>query len=368
MTIQRVSSASERVKARPVLLLGAFVLVSAVAAVGIACGADAPSGPPSEVPRQPDGAAILPDGAPNESTSCPLVTESAPCQVPADLTGVQLGSAWATTDEDCKTKLYVAKITNDVTYSLARYTAKSITPSCVLELDTTFEAGEPGDYLAADDSGRVYTVSPKGVVSRIAPLPTVTCASDLEEAASDLTPTAITMLREGTRGYVGFAKLVDGTAAQRQIAKLEPTAEGGCKVTSISLSQPVKGSIDGLAIDTKSRVHVVDHGEKNEDRVAIYLPSGEYVTDYRTGAGAKPLVAVKGITPCRGGLCVEDFGTAVAVDENGVYRAETIWQPGEATSFHVFVGTVRGPFFSVSAVNGEQKILIDLLAEHPAAK
>ena len=199
-----------------------FVLIATtVAAVGIACSDEtAPSGAPSEVPRQPDGAAILPDGAPNESVSCPVVTKSIACKVPADLTGVQLGSAWATTDEDCKTTLYIAKITNDVAYLLARYTAQSITPSCELELDANFKAGEPGDYLAADDQGNVYTVSPKGLVSRIAPLPAIPCETDLDTAASDLSPTAITMLREGTRGYVGFAKLVDGAATERKIAKL----------------------------------------------------------------------------------------------------------------------------------------------------
>lgn len=350
---------------RPLIIVIFVATSTTVAAAMLACSDDpAPARPPSEVPRQPDGAAILPDGSPNESVACPLVTKSTPCKVPADLEGVQLGSAWATTDEDCKTKLYIAKITDDVTYSLARYTAKSITPTCELELDAAFKAGVPGDYLAADDKGKVYTVSPKGVVSRIAPLPAVTCETDV---ATELTPTAITMLREGTRGYVGFAKVVEGAATERTIAKLEPT-DTGCKVTSITLSNPIKGSIDGLAIDTKSRVHVVDHGEKNEDRVAIYLPSGEYVTEYRTGGGGRPLVAVKGITACFGGLCVEDNGIAVAVDENGVYRAETPWTPSEATSFHVFVGTVRGPFFSVAAVNGKKKILVDLLAEHAPPK
>ncbi|MBX3228337.1 MAG: hypothetical protein KIT84_06775 [Labilithrix sp.] len=345
-----------------------LVLTSAVLAAVVACSESSPSAGPggtSAVPRLPDGAAILPDGAPNESVACPLARAAASCKVPADLTGVQLGSAWATTDEDCKTTLYIAKIADEVTYTLARYTATSIVPTCELVRDEAFTAGEPGDYLAADDDGNVYTSSPTGVVSRIAPLPAVPCESDLDTAASDLRPTAITMLRDGTRGYVAFAKLVDGAPVERRIAKLEPTP-AGCKVTAIALGQPAKGSIDGLAIDTKGRLHVVDHGEKdkNEDRVAIYLPTGEYVTEYRTGGGGKPLVAVKGITPCRGGLCVEDDGIAVAVDENGAYRAEAPWMPTEATSAHVFTGTVRGPFFSVSGASGGEKILVDLLAEH----
>ena len=52
------------------------------------------------------------------------------CEVPADLKGFSLGSAWATTDEKCKTKLYISKIivgTTVDTYELGRYSLKSAT-------------------------------------------------------------------------------------------------------------------------------------------------------------------------------------------------------------------------------------------------
>ncbi|MFO0735032.1 MAG: hypothetical protein U0270_04100 [Labilithrix sp.] len=335
-------------------------------AVFVACSdsTNANPGPPSQVQRYPDGGVILPDGAPNEPVVCPLVTKSAACAVPADLKGFSLGSAWATTNEQCKTKLYISKIiVGDVvdTYELKRYSLKTATP-CVIEEDKDFKGGVPGDFLTADDDEKVYSVTPKGVVQRIAPLPVVDCETDLDPAKDELQPTAITMLREGTRGYVAFAKLVEGAAVERKIARLDPT-EKGCTVTEIKLSQPISGSIDGLQIDTKGRIHAVDHAKEN-DRVAIYLPSGEFVTDYKTGAGGEPMKQLRGITACRGGLCVEDSGTAVAVDENGRFRAETVYTPSEATSAHIFVGTVRGPFFAVGAVNAGEKILVDLLAEH----
>lgn len=338
-----------------------------LALVGFLACSDSPgpsANPPSEVQHYPDGGVILPDGAPDEKVVCPLITKSATCTVPANLKGFSLGSAWATTDEKCKTKLYLSKIiVGDVvdTYELKRYSLKTATP-CVIEEDEGFEGGVPGDFLTADDDEKVYSVTPKGVVQRIAPLPVVDCETNLDPAKDDLVPTAITMLREGTRGYVAFAKLVDGESVERKIAQLDPT-ETGCKVTEIKLSQPINGSIDGLQIDTKGRIHAVDHAKEN-DRVAIYLPSGELVTDYRTGAGGEPMKQLRGITACRGGLCVEDSGTAVAVDENGVFRGETVYHPTEATSGHIFVGTVRGPFFAVGAVNAGEKILIDLLAEH----
>jgi hypothetical protein len=339
--------------------------VTAATALLAACSSDGPKGPPSQVQHYPDGGVILPPGKPDEPIVCPLVSTSVSCSVPADLTGFSLGSAWATTDEQCKTKLYISKIkvgqTTDV-YTLERYNLTSASP-CVLEADTAFTGGTPGDYLAADDAEKVYSVTPTGKVQRIAPLPVVDCDSNIDTVSQQLVPTAITMLREGTRGYVGFAKLVDGSPTERKIATLDPTATG-CKVTEINLSQAIEGSIDGLQIDTKSRIHVVDHRDKNEDRVDIFLPTGEFVTDYRTGSGQTPLKAVKGITACRGGLCVEDDSIAVAVDENGVYRAETPWVPSEATSAHIFVGTVRGPFFAVGAVGTGEKIIVDLLAEH----
>jgi hypothetical protein len=343
-----------------------LALPFAVAGLVFAACSDStqPAAPPSQVKHYPDGGVILPDGAPDEKVVCPLITKSASCEVPADLKGFSLGSAWATTDEQCKTKLYISKITVGTTvdtYELARYSLKTATP-CVIEEDKDFKGGTPGDFLTADDDAQVYSVTPKGVVQRIAPLPVVDCESNVDTSKDDLIPTAITMLREGTRGYVAFAKLVDGTATERKIAQLDPTAKG-CKVTEINLSQPITGSIDGLQIDTKGRIHAVDHAKEN-DRVAIYLPTGEFVTDYRTGAGGEPMKQLRGITACRGGLCVEDSGTAVAVDENGVFRGETVYQPSEATSAHIFVGTVRGPFFAVGAVNQGEKILVDLLAEH----
>ena len=342
--------------------------LAAVPVVALACGDDGatvPQGPPSQVQHYDDGGVILPDGAPDEKVVCPLITKTTSCTVPADLAGFSLGSAWATTDEKCKTKLYVSKIivgeTVD-TYELGRYALKSASP-CVLETDKDFEGGTPGDYLAADDDEKVYSVTAKGVVQRIAPLPVVDCESDVDTTKDDLKPTAITMLREGTRGYVAFRRNdADGTTVERKIAQLDPTPTG-CKVTEIKLSQPITGSIDGLQIDTKGRIHAVDHAKEN-DRVAIYLPSGEFVIAYNTGAGGAPMKQLRGITACRGGLCVEDSSIAVAVDENGKYRAETVYEPSEATSGHIFVGTVRGPFFAVGAVNQGEKILVDLLAEH----
>lgn len=350
--------------------------LTAVPIVALACGDDGatvPQGPPSQVQHYDDGGVILPDGAPDEKVVCPLITKTTSCTVPADLaTGFSLGSAWATTDEKCKTKLYVSKIivgkTVD-TYELGRYALKSTSP-CVLETDKDFAGGVPGDYLAADDDEKVYSVTPKGVVQRIAPLPVVDCESNVDTTKDDLRPTAITMLREGTRGYVAFRRDdADGTTVERKIARLDPTPTG-CKVTEIELSQPITGSIDGLQIDTKGRIHAVDHAKEN-DKVAIYLPSGEFVISYNTGAGGAPMKQLLGITACRGGLCVEDSSVAVAVDENGKYRAETVYEPSEATSGHIFVGTVRGPFFAVGAVNRDDDngdstpaILVDLLAEH----
>lgn len=349
------------------LVVGGFAFVTLLpsALIVVACSSDpAPAGPPSQVQHYPDGGVILPDGAPDEDVICPMITKSASCTVPPDLKGFSLGSAWATTNEQCKTKLYISKIivgeTVD-TYELARYSLKTASP-CVIEEDKDFKGGTPGDYLTADDDEKVYSVTPKGKVQRIAPLPVVDCVSNVDTSKDDLIPTAITMLREGTRGYVAFAKLVDGTATERKIAQLDPTPTG-CKVTEIKLTQPITGSIDGLQIDTKSRIHAVDHAKEN-DRVAIYLPTGEFVTDYKTGAGGEPMKALKGITACRGGLCVDDSSTAVAVDENGRFRGETVYKPSEATSGHIFVGTVRGPFFAVGAVNQGEKILVDLLAEH----
>lgn len=345
------------------------IFIGALALVGAAIGACSDSTvpatqPPSQVQHYPDGGVILPPGKPDEPIVCPMITKSAACTVPADLKGFSLGSAWATTNEECKTKLYISKIvvgeTVD-TYELKRYSLKTATP-CVIEEDKDFKGGVPGDFLTADDSEKVYSVTLEGKVQRIAPLPVVDCETDLDPEKNELFPTAITMLREGTRGYVAFANVANGEITGRRIAQLDPT-EKGCKVTEIKLSKPITGSIDGLQIDTKSRVHVVDHDKEN-DRVAIYLPSGEFVTDYRTGAGGEPMKSLRGITACRGGLCVEDSGTAVAVDENGVFRGETVYQPSEATSGHIFVGTVRGPFFAVGAVNAGEKILVDLLAEH----
>ena len=63
-------------------------------------------------------------------------------------------------------------------------------------------------------------------------------------------PTAITMSARTTRGYVAFAKLVEGAAAvERKIARLDPT-EKGCTEIAFS-SQPISGSIDGLQIDNE---------------------------------------------------------------------------------------------------------------------
>lgn len=290
-------------------------------------------------------------GDPNETVSCDAPMAQSSCTIePFFAYDVEL-----TTDPSCKTSLYVAgKATPDAPndFKVRRYTLKTLDP-CVFERDEAFGELAASDVIAADEAGDVLSVGTKAV-ELLKGDQRIKCDGDLPEA-----PTHVAVLaRDGGVGYLGHYDNVDEKVANLSLSKVTITGDT-CAVAALPLTGDPLTGINGIAIDTKGRLHVADTTyPKGADRIAIYDVDGKFVDSYK-GVDPEAYFSPTSITPCKGGICVDGFGAVFAFDENGIPRGHAQLQPKQTiTSLIRYVGSTRGPFFVLGNNDVEPRHLV----------
>lgn len=298
-------------------------------------------------------------GEPNETVKCDLATETVSCTIEAFIgTEVSL-----TTDASCKTTLYAAGHTSEESFDtvIRRYTLKSLKP-CVFERDMAFKESQVGDVIAADDAGDFLSVASK-VVELIKGETRITCDGALPTDAS--TPVAV-LARDGSVGYLGhLAYDAGGSLTKATLSKITITGDT-CAVAPFETQGDKLTGINGLALDTKGRLHVSDTANKppGADRVDIFNPDGSLAKTYKLG-DPQILFKPQSITACRGGICVDGQQDVVAFDENGIPRSHNeLHGIEEFYGLVKFVGTPRGPFFLVGNFGDQHpKLAIDTMKQ-----
>lgn len=290
-------------------------------------------------------------GEPNETVSCPTPSAQSSCTIEAFFAyDVSL-----TTDASCKTSLYVTgKATPDASdFKLRRYSLTSIEP-CAFERDAAFGELAASDVIAANDAGDVVSVGTKAV-ELLRAGQRIKCEGTLPAA-----PTHVAVLaRDGRVGYLGHYGNVDGKIADISLSKITLT-DGACAVAPFPLTGDPLTGINGIALDTKGRLHVADttYNPKGAERVGIYDADGKLVSSYR-GIDPEAYFSPTSITPCKGGICVDGFGAVFSFDENGITRGHAKLQPKEELATLIrYVGSVRGPLFVLGNDDVEPRHLI----------
>lgn len=247
-------------------------------------------------------------------------------------------------------------------FIVRRYTLKAISP-CEFERDATLPELESGTLIAADDAGDMLT----GIAGAITLIKNggqrIVCTGKLP---SDVDATSIVLARDGTVAYVGHYGYDAGAVVNASISKVTITGDS-CVLAPFRTTGTALTGIEGLALDSKGRLHVADNANipPGAKRVAIYAPDGAFVSAYDS-AGDGSYFSPAGITACRGGICVDGFGSVVSFDENGVVRANADLEPLESLSGVIrYLGTPRGPFLLVGGSYDEPRRIIANAMKQP---